>query len=203
MILSNSYSSSYFLTRDTKNSHVMSPCSAPGSVCGLIQGSELHPSVHSFIIIIIIQRTLRFTIVYTWSFSMCMYMCACVLLFFSGSLEFKLHKTFSMHLKNRLLWSSGSIQSLSHVQLCDPMDCSRPGFPVLHQLRELAQTHVHRGSDAIQSSHPLSSPSPPTFNLSQHQGLFQWVSSSHQVVKMLEFQLQHQSFQWIFRTDFL
>ena len=132
MSLSNSYSSSYFLTRDTKNSHVMSPCSAPGSVCGLIQGSELHPSVHSFIIIIIIQRTLRFTIVYTWSFSMCMYMCACALLFFSGSLEFKLHKTFSMHLQNRLLWSSGSVQSLSHVQLCDPMDCSRPGFPVLH-----------------------------------------------------------------------
>ena len=87
--------------------------------------------------------------------------------------------------------------------LCTPMDCSVPGFPVHHQLLKLAQTHVHRVGDAIQPSHPLSSPSPPTFNLSQHQGLFQWVSSSHQVAKVLEFQLQHQSFQWIFRTDFL
>ena len=83
------------------------------------------------------------------------------------------------------------------------MDCSTPGFPVHHQLPEFAQTHVHRVSDAIQPSHPLSSPSPPTFNLSQHQGLFQWVSSSHQMAKVLEFQLQHQSFQWIFKTDFL
>ena len=76
------------------------------------------------------------------------------------------------------------------------MNCSMPGFPVRHQLPELAQTHVHRVSDTIQPSHPLSSPSPPTFNLSQHQGLFQWVSSLHQVAKVLEFQLQHQSFQW-------
>ena len=87
--------------------------------------------------------------------------------------------------------------------LCDPMDCSTPDFPVHHQLPELAQTHVHQVSDAIQPSHPLSSPSPPTFNLSQHQSLFQWVSFSHQVTKVLEFQFQHQSFQWIFRTDFL
>ena len=86
--------------------------------------------------------------------------------------------------------------------LCDPMDCSTPGFPVHHQLPELAQTHVHRVGDAIQTSCPLSSSSPPAFNLSQHQGLFQWVSSSHQVAKVLEFQLQHQSFQWIFKTDF-
>ena len=70
------------------------------------------------------------------------------------------------------------------------MDCSTPGFPVHHQLPELAQTHVHRVSDAIQPSHPLSSP-PPAFSLSQHQGLFQWVTSSYQVVKVLE--LQHQS----------
>ena len=62
--------------------------------------------------------------------------------------------------------------------LCDPMDCSFPGFPVHHQLLKIAQTHVHRVGDAIQLSHPLSSPSPPTFNLSQHQGLFQWVGSS-------------------------
>ena len=87
--------------------------------------------------------------------------------------------------------------------LCNPMNCSTPGFPVLHQLPDFAQTHVHRVGDATQPSHPLSSPSPPAFNLSQHQGLFQWVSPWHQVAKVLEFQLQHQSFQWIFRTDFL
>ena len=85
--------------------------------------------------------------------------------------------------------------------LCSLMDCSTPGFPVHHQLPELAQTQIHWVSDAIQPSHPLSSPSPPALNLSQHQGLFQWVSSSHQVAKVLE--LQHQSFQWIFRFDFL
>ena len=96
-----------------------------------------------------------------------------------------------------------SLQSLSHVQLCNPMECSTPGLPVHHQLPEFTQTLVHWVSDAIQPSHPLSSPSPPTFNFSQHQGLFKWVSSLHQVVKVLEFQLQHQSFQWIFRTDFL
>ena len=87
--------------------------------------------------------------------------------------------------------------------LCDPMDCSTPGFPIHHQLPELTQTHVHPVGDAIQPSHPLSSPSPPAFNLSQHQGLFQRVSSSHQMAKVLELQLQHQSFQGIFRTDFL
>ena len=88
----------------------------------------------------------------------------------------------------------------SCLTLCYPMDCSTPGFPVHHQLPELAQTHVHQVGDAIQPSHPLSSPSPPAFNLSQHQGLFQWLSSLHQVAKVLE--LQHHSFQWIFRTDF-
>ena len=88
----------------------------------------------------------------------------------------------------------------SCLTLYDPMDCSTPGFPVHHQLLELAQTQVHRVGDAIQLSHPLLSPSPPAFNLSQRQGLFQWVSSSHQVAKVLEFQLQHQSFQWIFRV---
>ena len=75
------------------------------------------------------------------------------------------------------------------------MDCSTPGFPVLHHLLELVQTQVHRVGDAIQPSHPLLSPSPPAFNLSQHQGLFKWVSSLHQVAKVLEFQLQYQSFQ--------
>ena len=87
--------------------------------------------------------------------------------------------------------------------LCDPMNCRTPGFSVHHYLPEFAQTHVHWVSDAIQPSHPLLPPSPLDLNFSQHQGLFQWVSSSHQVAKVLELQLQHQSFQWIFRTDFL
>ena len=82
------------------------------------------------------------------------------------------------------------------------MDCSTPGFPVLHHLLEFAQTHVHRVDDAIQPSHPLSSPSPPALNLSQHQGLFQCDSSLHQVAKILELQLQHQSFQWVFHCCF-
>ena len=76
------------------------------------------------------------------------------------------------------------------------MDCSTPDLPVYHQLPEFTQTHVHRVGDAIQPSHPLSSPSPPAFSLSQHQGLFQWFSSLHQLAKVLEFQLQDQSFQW-------
>ena len=75
------------------------------------------------------------------------------------------------------------------------MDCSTPGFPVHQQLLELAQTHIHRVSEAIQPSHLLTSLSPPAFNLSQHQGLSQEVSSLHQLAKVLEFQLQHQSFQ--------
>ena len=107
------------------------------------------------------------------------------------------------------LWSNSHIhtcQAVSSVaQLCltlfDPMDCRKPGFPAHHQLLELTQTHVHWIGDAIQPSHPLSSPSPPALNLSQHQSLFQWVSSSHQVAKELEFQLQ--PFQRIFKTDFL
>ena len=111
--------------------------------------------------------------------------------FLSTSTHFNVDKTFS------------SVQLLTHVHFCDPMDCSTPGLPVHHQLPEFTQTHVHQVVDAIQPSHPLSSHSPSAFNLFQHQGLFQWVSSSHQVAKVLELQLQHQSFQWIFRTDFL
>ena len=95
------------------------------------------------------------------------------------------------------------VQLLSHVRLCNAVNCSMPGFPVLHYLPEFAQTHVHWVSDAIQPSLPLLSPSPPAFYLSQYQSLSQWVSSSHQVAKVLELQLQHQSFQWIFRVDFL
>ena len=79
------------------------------------------------------------------------------------------------------------------------MDWSMPGFPVHHHLPELTQTHVHRVGGAIQ---PSVTPFSSCLQFSQHQGLFQWVSSSHQVAKVLEFQLQHQSFQWIFRTDF-
>ena len=77
-----------------------------------------------------------------------------------------------------------------------PMNRSTPGLPVHHQLLEFTQIHAHQVGDAIQPSHPLSSPSPPALNPSQHQGLFQWINSSHQVAKLLEFQLQHQSFQW-------
>ena len=93
-----------------------------------------------------------------------------------------------------------SVQSLSHVWLCN---LSTPGLPVHHQLREFTQTHVHWIGDAIQPSHPLSSPSPPALNLSQHQGLFKWVRSLHQLAKVLEYQLQHQSYQWTPWTDLL
>ena len=89
------------------------------------------------------------------------------------------------------------------MTLCDPMDCGMHSFPFLHHLLEFAQTHVHWVGDAIQPSHPLLSPSPPALNLSQHQGLLQWVSSLHQVAKVSELQVQHLSFQWIFRVDFL
>ena len=85
--------------------------------------------------------------------------------------------------------------------LCDPMNCSTPGLPVHHQLPEFTQTHIHRVGDAIQPSHPLSSPSPPAPNPSQHQSLFQRVNSSHEVAKVLEFQLQHHSFQRNPRAD--
>ena len=95
-----------------------------------------------------------------------------------------------------------SVQFTSIARSCptlhDPMNCSTPGLPV----RGLTQTHAHRIADAIQPSHSLSSPSPHAFNLSQHQDLFQWVGSSYQVAKVLEFQLQHQSFQWIWLNHF-
>ena len=81
--------------------------------------------------------------------------------------------------------------------LHSPMTCSTPGFPVLHYLPEFVQTHVHWVGDAIQPSNSQSSPSPPAFDLSQHQGLFQWIGSSHQMVKVLELQFQYQAFQWI------
>ena len=117
-----------------------------------------------------------------------------------------------LHFLPLMRWQEGSLPlappgnkfssvARSCPTIWDPMDWSTPGLPVHHQLSEFTQTHVHWVGDAIQPSRPLSSPSPPALSLSQHQGLFKWVSSSHQVAKVLEF--KHQSFQWIFRTDFL
>ena len=110
-------------------------------------------------------------------------------------------KMKNMLIRNDIFQFSSVTQSC--LTLCDPMNHSTPGLPVHHQLPESTQTHVHCVGDAIQPSHPLSSPSPPALNLSQHQDLFKWVSSSHQVAKVLEFQLQHWSFQWTPRTDLL
>ena len=113
-----------------------------------------------------------------------------------GKSEF-IHSVLRIHLLDNMRYSSAA-QSCPTV--CDPMDCSTPGFPVRHQLPESTQTHAHRVGDAIQPSHPLSYPSLSAFNLSQLQGLFHWVSSSHQVTKLLK---QHQPSQWIIRTHFL
>ena len=109
---------------------------------------------------------------------------------------------------NLFLISTGySVQFSSVTQscptLCNPMNCSMPGLPVHHQLLKFTQTHTHWVGDNIQPSRPLSSPSPPALNLSQHKGLLKWVSSPHQVAKVLDFQLQHQSLQWTPRTDLL
>ena len=111
-------------------------------------------------------------------------------------------KWFHFHVERSLSVPFSSASQLCPT-LCNPMDLSTPGLPVYHQLPEFTQTHVHPVGDATQSSHPLSTPSLPAPNPSQHQGLFQWVNSSHEVVKVLEFQLQHQSFQWIPRTNLL
>ena len=102
-----------------------------------------------------------------------------------------------------MMWYQFTSVAQSCLTLCDLMDCRMPGLLVHRQLPEFTQTRVHWVGDGIQPSHPLSSPSPPAFNLSQHQGLSQWVSSSHQVAKVLEFQLRHQSFQWTPRTELL
>ena len=103
----------------------------------------------------------------------------------------------------KTLWRKIQFSSVSQscLTLCDPMNCSMPGFPTLHHLLEFPQIHVHWVRDAVQWSHPLPPPFPPVLNLSQHQGLFQWVGFLHQVFKVLE--LQHQSFQWMFRVNFL
>ena len=121
--------------------------------------------------------------------------------FDSGFLKFNNPK--HLHQINR--WIIYSVQFSSVAQscptLCDPMNRNTPGLPVHHHLPEFTQTHVHRVGDAIQPSHPLLSPSPPAPNPSQHQSLFQWVKSSHEVAKVLEFQLYHHSFQRNPRTD--
>ena len=111
-----------------------------------------------------------------------------------GSLPWK-----TVYLRN--VQFSSVIQSC--LTVCGPMNCSKPGLPVHHQLPEFTETHVHWVGDAIQPSYTLSSPSSPALNLSQHQGLFKQVSSFYQVAKLLELQLQHQSFQWTPRTDLL
>ena len=117
-----------------------------------------------------------------------------------------LHQPYILLLKQIHSKYFSSVQFSSVAQscptLCDPMNPSTPGLPVHHHLPEFTQTHVHRVSDAIQPSHPLSSsPSPLAPNPSQHQSLFQWVNSSHEVAKVLEFQLWHQSFQRTPRAD--
>ena len=120
-----------------------------------------------------------------------------------------LHKKNSENLQKEIIimqcFADFQFSSVTHsyLTLCDPMDWSMPGLPVHHQLPEFTQTHVHWVGDNIQPSQLPSSPSPPAFKLSQYQGLCQWVSPLHQGAKVLEFQLQHQSFQWIFRDDFL
>ena len=109
------------------------------------------------------------------------------------------------HSSKLSIWECHQFSSVTQScpTICNPMNCSMPGLPVHHQLPKFTQTHVHRVGDAIQPSHPLSSPSPLAPNPSQHQSLFQWVNSSHEVAQVLEFQPQHQSFQWTPRTDLL
>ena len=119
--------------------------------------------------------------------------------------SFQFVKLYSYYLSMECFChSASSVQSLSHVQLfVTPWTAACQASLSITQLLELAQSHVHWVGDAIQPAHSLPSPSPPAFNLSQHQDLFQWVSSLNQVAKVLELQFHHQSFQWIFRTDFL
>ena len=128
--------------------------------------------------------------------------CKSILLIMKSMLYYAFYTKNVMHFpfsqltfvsKYKFLFSLSSVQFSSFTQscptLCDPMNCSTPGLPVHHQLQEFTQTHIHRVSDAIQPFHPPSSPSPPAPNPSQHQSLFQWVNSSHEVAKVLEFQL--------------
>ena len=153
---------------------------------------------------------------HTWLHKQCVCLCVWCLydfIFWWGR-KHSLSKFVSQLTLNTAVWPSGifsidspSVQFSSVPQscptLCDPMNRSTPGLPVHSQIPESTQTHVHRVGDAIQPSHPLSFPSPPVPYPSRHQGLFQWVNSSHEVAKVLEFQPQHQSFQWTPRTDLL
>ena len=115
------------------------------------------------------------------------------------------NQKLNLALSWKLHFRSDQIRSVAQScpTLCDPMNRSTSGLPVHHQLPEFTETHVHRVSDAIRPSHPLSAPSPPDPDPSQHQSLFQWVNSSHEVAKVLEFQLQHHSFQRNPRADVL
>ena len=143
------------------------------------------------------------------SISLCVYVCMYVHTqhIYSFTYWWTQVVSISWLLSIMLQWTQRGIQFSSVIQscqtFCNPMNRSTPGLPVQHQLPEFTQTHVHRVSDAIQPSHPLSFPSLPALNLSQNQGLFKWVSSSYQVAKVLEFQLQLQSFQRTPRTDLL
>ena len=112
------------------------------------------------------------------------------------------HHFFGLSLPHGSTFIVATVQLPIHVQLCNPMDCSTTGFSVPHHLLKFAQVHDHCISDAIQPSHPLTPSSPFALNISQYQGLFQWVSCSHQMTKILELQLQHQSFQRVLRVDF-
>ena len=158
------------------------------------------------IVLIIIASILKINTLRVWEFKYFALGCTINMLQ-SHNLHlnhFDYKKAFSFdYFVSHIYHFSFSSVAQSCPTLHDPMNHSRPGLPVRHQLPESTQTHVYQVGDAIQPSHPLSSPSPPAPNLSQHQGLFKWVSSSHQVAKVLEFQLQHQSFQWAPRTDLL
>ena len=132
---------------------------------------------------------------------------------FCKTLSFSLAQIQEIVLLSLMKWKQRdlSLNMFSDIQfssvaqscpnLCNPVNRSTPGFPVQHQLPEFTQTHIHRVSDAIQPSHPLSCPSPHAPTPSQHQSLFQGVSSLHEVAKVLEFQLQDENFQWTPRTD--
>ena len=161
----------------------------------------LHMKLHDFIYLCISNVLLPFSAMITLS--------KCTLLAnFKDTIEYcqlkwpccTLESQKCIHTVNHHIQFSSITQAWP--TLCDPMDFSTSDLPVYHQLPEFTQTPIHRVGDTIQLSHPLLSPS-SAFNLSQHQGLFKWVSSSHQVAKVLELQLQHESFQWIFRVDFL
>ena len=115
----------------------------------------------------------------------------------------RIDKSLSLIKNHRSLGITFVVIVQSCLTFCDPIDYSMPGSPVLHYLPQFTQSRVHWVGDAIQLSRPRSSPSPPALGLPQCQGIFQWVSSPHQVAKILELQLHHQSFQWIFRIDFL